>query len=1298
MTTFLHCLAAFSRLPRGLFDFSVARQPGLSFILGLGLAVGLMAAPAFASSPQLVLDIDPRIFAPDSSPSHFVEVGAQTFFLATQGARSGAEAAGPGRELWVTDGTEEGTRLVVDLAATSKILGPQSLTRVNSERVFFTSGIEALGVEPWASDGTAEGTVLLGDFCPGRCSSDIDGILPFGSRVLFFTADRQGGADTARQWVTDGTVQGTEPFLLGGSSTALVVEGGGSRSRQFLIATRSSHGVPSGWLQELWLSDGTAEGSFSLAAAFPDLGAEGQGRIYGLQLWGNAAFFVVETDDGQRTLWSSDGTVAGTGALKDLPRLPVDAGPVVSRDVPWSFMVSGPVFLLLTEPAPDQFECELWATDGTSAGTSRLVALGQAAGLAPGDLSYFGCSSDLVWVPGPPITPPSPDYVFFPFSDFSTFSQLWATDGTTAGTGPLHDFGPSGIIDFGSSFTTWQGQLFFYDNDDEGAGLFTTTGRSSRVTKVVPLGFGGEANLPGDAIGKVGFPLIFQGWDESGRQPWTSLGTADSSERLSVLDFGTVSSFPRRLLPAPDAEDDEIVFLAYHPGPFGDGQNPEGASRNGLWVSDGSAAGTRLLVDGGVEFFDGVIEAPVLTSAGLFLRRADSTKDDSLLFSSDLQSFQTAAELPTIEDPVAFGDLACFAAHDPDLGVEPWCSDGSPQGTVSLGDLAPGLADPPFGGSDAQLPLSSRPDAFVVAGDRLYFRTAPYLEDGDQLVPSALWRSDGTAAGTRRVWSSAGAGQQGPILPIRSVLDGEPLMVYGEDVYFLAEDLQPALWRLRGGITPELVAPLGTPGAQIQTLVSAEFRGRLVFLLEEDFGGSLWSMDDGPALAGEGARLLATFERIYSSRGGLEPQLVAVGNDLYFSADSGDGAGLELWSTDGTVHGTRRVTDLAPGAADALPQHLGAVGSRLVFSATDGPHGFELWVTDGSADGTALVADLEPGPAGSEPREPLLRGDHLYFSAWTSDAGRELRRVDLSDLISRSCTADHQRFCLRDGRFELLVDWVDPRSLQAGRGTGTPYVAPSGPGGDSADTALAWFFRDTNRELAVKILDGRSINDHHWLFYGALTDVAYWLSAVDLETGEARTWVNPAREICGDGDDRAFPQAADRLADLTLAGRIPAERGRAADAEASVAKLQEPASSDGANSDGASSDGASFGGPCDDPEELCLQDGRFRLRVDWRDQRRPGRQGVGTAIPDPHPDNQQSGAFWFFREGNLELLVKVLDARSVDGHFWVFYGNLTDVEYDLHVTDEVTGRTKTYTNPGGSLCGDADTTFFRAPS
>jgi len=63
-----------------------------------------------------------------------------------------------------------------------------------------------------------------------------------------------------------------------------------------------------------------------------------------------------------------------------------------------------------------------------------------------------------------------------------------------------------------------------------------------------------------------------------------------------------------------------------------------------------------------------------------------------------------------------------------------------------------------------------------------------------------------------------------------------------------------------------------------------------------------------------------------------------------------------------------------------------------------------------------------------------------------------------------------------------------------------------------------WFFSPGNTELVVKVLDATAINGKFWIFYGALSDVEYWLTVTDMVTGAAKTYHNPPGNYCGKGD------------------------------------------------------------------------------------------------------------------------------------------------------------------------------------
>ena len=100
---------------------------------------------------------------------------------------------------------------------------------------------------------------------------------------------------------------------------------------------------------------------------------------------------------------------------------------------------------------------------------------------------------------------------------------------------------------------------------------------------------------------------------------------------------------------------------------------------------------------------------------------------------------------------------------------------------------------------------------------------------------------------------------------------------------------------------------------------------------------------------------------------------------------------------------------------------------------------------------------------------------------------------------------------------------------------------------------------------------------------------------------------------------------------------------------------------------------------------LCIDDQpgdrRFKIQVSYRTTQGGGRSGAGTAIPLSSLGLDRGGLFWFFNPENPEMLVKVIDACSLNGHFWVFYAATTNVGLTTTVTDTRTGQSKTYTNP-----------------
>jgi len=92
----------------------------------------------------------------------------------------------------------------------------------------------------------------------------------------------------------------------------------------------------------------------------------------------------------------------------------------------------------------------------------------------------------------------------------------------------------------------------------------------------------------------------------------------------------------------------------------------------------------------------------------------------------------------------------------------------------------------------------------------------------------------------------------------------------------------------------------------------------------------------------------------------------------------------------------------------------------------------------------------------------------------------------------------------------------------------------------------------------------------------------------------------------------------------------------------------------------------------------CLVNNRFSIRIDWK--RSGGETGQGQAIRY----TDASALFLFFGPDNIEVLLNVLNACSLNNTYWVFSAATTDVEYTIYVTDTANGKTKTYFHAGGS--------------
>ncbi len=213
------------------------------------------------------------------------------------------------------------------------------------------------------------------------------------------------------------------------------------------------------------------------------------------------------------------------------------------------------------------------------------------------------------------------------------------------------------------------------------------------------------------------------------------------------------------------------------------------------------------------------------------------------------------------------------------------------------------------------------------------------------------------------------------------------LPILGRHVLFSAWDEEHGieLWRSDGTAGGTKLVKDIVPGPEHSLLPGTTFASngrRAIFSAATDAGWELWATD---GTAG-GTRMI--YEFIPGPDGGQPYDLVLAGDTFYFGA-ADTPWNVELWRSDGTTAGTRLVEDIRPGPLESMPMELTAVGSEVYFFARD-VHGRELWKSDGTAAGTHLVEDVYEGTADSDAGELHRFRGGVLFSAVSAGHGPEL--------------------------------------------------------------------------------------------------------------------------------------------------------------------------------------------------------------------------------------------------------------------------------------------------------------------
>jgi len=841
-------------------------------------------------------------------------------------------------------------------------------------KLFFTAQTKPFGRELYALDPKAGKAELLADIVYGLADTKITEIVAFQNWVYFVVAKTPG---VSKLWVSDGTPLGTFQFLDLNPGVKTDAPRNLTSAGNLMFFTAIQFGLG----EELFVTDGTLAGtglvkeliSGPLNANPHSLIANPNGS--GVLFSGNDVFHGQE-------LWRSDGTAAGTQLVTELA--PGTKGGGFERPVALGNRV---IFLGKTGALGE----ELYVTDGTAAGTMLLADIEPGSKSSKIKLHEAGLDGTKL---------------YFTATTAALGTELYVTDGTPAGTQLALD----GVVGPGSSnpelLGAVAGELYMSLRVDPAVGreLYAFGAAGLRLVHDLAAGPGASSN-PREGLvagGRVYF-------DAEGASGETGLWVTDGTSAGTSALFESETHEPRFLTAYGPSE---LYFSGW-----------SASVGEELFTTDGTPAGSRVYQNLHAEI-DGLSSLPrklaVVDGSELYFTADAAQKPDSLMrwraFDglTDMTGDWSWPKDEALQTPVRGVDAAWLGDHEDRFftALSPqnkrllMHTDGTAAGTVEVTDFGGSMVwldmlgtasgwqlfraddgvhgrelwrtDGTAAGTSLVVDLnpgaaSSGIGAALAMGGKLYFRA------NDGISGSELWTTDGTLAGTVQVADINAAGNAG-INHLTAF--GELLLLTATDGVHGAEP-----WVTDGTLAGTKLLADVRPGGESSKSVAFVVADALCYFFADDdavIGRELWRTDGTPV----GTSKAATVD----VPGYGDVDAAWAGGKLFFAA-SDPAAGNEPWVFDGqTASGA---ADLVPGVGSSVPSGFTACGERVYFRAETPATGFELFVSDGTPLGTQLALDIQPGPGSSSPSDFTLVGGDLLFVAAGQDLEVELYRYTL---------------------------------------------------------------------------------------------------------------------------------------------------------------------------------------------------------------------------------------------------------------------------------------------------------------
>jgi ELWxxDGT repeat protein len=883
-----------------------------------------------------------------------------------------------GEELWVSDGTSAGTRILKDILPGIENSEISNLV-VFQEKFYFTVSDGTVGTQIWYSDGSTEGTKPL----TVDLQLTITGMMAFGEDLYFFS---NPDGSTLKLWKLD--LETSAINLVKDCDAISRPENLTSALGLIFFSAMSPDG-----LFQVFRSDGTADGTYSIGANFSFDSSKGENLAQFIEFNGSLYFIAESTDFSPGMpvgIVKTDGTAEGTELLKAVFDQSI-------RNLTFTDAVicNGKLYFSFYFPYLE-FRYFIIETDGLAENTRVIHDQTTSSFFVP---STLGISNDqLIFTRGngsttdlisfDPITLSSSDIAsvgtnigmsylykqntveiiegfsgkyFVKVSNEVLNASIWATDGTPAGTYQL----ASAAGGDRTQLVIMNNVLFFSGFLDNSWGLLASNGTTTEMLKENTWNSSGFD--PRSDLVQINDVAVFNAYSKvtQGNELWVTDGTPEGTKVVKEKSFLSPGNFV--------THGEKEFFIGRH----------ESVSWE-VFATDGTSAGTTKLTDLLSKQVQAVWLSP-LSDSHFILGGIRQLQVSSVIYTMDgngaiteLKDFGKSAknQIWSIAEYKHAGDfvyLLLQAGGDGEL----WRTDGTVNGTVRIAQFARGR----------ELTIV-RNQVFFVAWEDLSSNPVLYRYDGSQ------------AAG-----------------PVADLVNSFGISVYpvfrlaalNDKLIFInfSPDTGRELWISDGtSANTKLLKDINLGQASGLTyLPFVKYKDKLFFrAYNAAHGFELWSTDG----TGIGTAIVKDIAPGVDSS--MPMQMTAFDDALYFTAMDSE-HGQELWRTTGSANSTSLVLDLVPGTGSSVPRRFVKLDNDLIFVAEAAPlnsqlYSFEVAVTTAVESDNEWAFSAFPNPT-SGILNITINGTNTDWVALYSSSGA---LVDMISSPGKECSLDFKNF------------------------------------------------------------------------------------------------------------------------------------------------------------------------------------------------------------------------------------------------------------------------------------------------